>query len=84
MVHDGKETHQVNTGSLQLSAWGHFPSHMQSVEFKQNTVVLLSKGWRLVQSPRLWKHLESVGKALERGKGLGRGFPKSVTKGWAG
>lgn len=46
MVHDGKETHQVNTGSLQLSAWGHFPSHMQSVEFKQNTVVLLSKGWR--------------------------------------
>ena len=41
----GKETHEVNPCPLQPSAWGHAPSHVQSVEVKQNTEVLLSKGW---------------------------------------
>lgn len=66
---------------LQLSAWRQFPSHMQGVEFKQNTVGLLSWGDR-VQSPRLEKQLGSVGKASERRKVLGE-LPKSLAKGWA-
>lgn len=54
---------------------------MQGVEFKQNTVGLLSWGDR-VQSPRLEKQLGSVGKASERRKVLGE-LPKSLAKGWA-
>lgn len=45
MVREGKETREVNACPLQPPAWGHSPSRMQSVEFKQNTEVLLSKGW---------------------------------------